>query len=148
MATHTDNYLCCSTGAQVQRHDCRKKCFLTALDGERSTECRLPSAARLQMHAHTTGWQPPAPDPLCRYGYPRPRCAEHHLDGVTKKWIYKCEKTEDERLSPYVPLWLLATGGLTLLPPRSTPTAPSLHPYSLRLQPSGSRLQHYASTRT
>jgi hypothetical protein len=31
---------------------------------------------------------------VCRYGYPRERCDEK----------------EDERLSPYIPLWLLATG--------------------------------------
>ena len=45
-----------------------------------------------------------------RYGYPRPRCNEHHIDEDTKRWVYRCEKKEDERLSPYIAVWLLATG--------------------------------------
>lgn len=71
---------------KVQRHDCRKKCFSKGADGEVCSECR--------------------------YGYPRPRSSDHHFDEATQRWFYMCEKDEDERLSTYVPLWLLATGSL------------------------------------
>jgi len=72
----------------VQRHDCRKKCF-----------------ANQEENA----------EKQCRYGYPRRRCnadcwqAEHAVNG-SRRYEYRCEKQEDERLSPYVPEWLLATG--------------------------------------
>lgn len=74
------------TATQVQRHDCRpKKCFSKCQDGE----------------------------PLeCKYGYPREHCSEALAKSkITGRNIYRCVLKEDERLSPYVPLWLLATGG-------------------------------------
>ena len=35
---------------------------------------------------------------------------------ITGRNIYRCEKKEDKRLSPYIPLWLLATGLSALIP--------------------------------
>ena len=75
---------------RVQRHDCRPKCFSGAPD--------------------TKDGEPP----VCKYGYPRKRCSKtQELDPITKRYNYRCEKREDERLSPYIPLWLLATGATT-----------------------------------
>ena len=75
------------TCAQVQRHSCREwKCFSKCEPGEPK---------------------------VCKYGYPRERC--HHdlaRSKITGRNIYRCEKKEDEQLSPYIPLWLLATGTL------------------------------------
>ena len=70
---------------QVQRHECRpKKCFGKCEEGDPK---------------------------VCRYGYPRERCDEDlGRSETTGRYIYRCEDKEDERLSPYIPLWLLATG--------------------------------------
>ena len=72
---------------KVQRHDCRKKCHYKK--GEYQGE------------------------DFCKYLYPRPRCsaAESPRFNVDKdRYEYTCEHDDDERLSPYVPLWLLAWG--------------------------------------
>ena len=70
---------------QVQRHQCReKKCYSKCQDGEPQ---------------------------VCKYGYPRERCCEPLAKSkITGRNIYRCERKEDEELSPYIPLWLLATG--------------------------------------
>ena len=48
---------------------------------------------------------------VCKYGYPREPCDEDLATStITGRNIYRCEKKEDEKLSPYIPLWLLATG--------------------------------------
>ena len=48
---------------------------------------------------------------VCKYGYPRERCCEPLAKSkITGRNIYRCERKEDEELSPYIPLWLLATG--------------------------------------
>ncbi len=48
---------------------------------------------------------------MCKYGYPRERCCEPLAKSkITGRNIYRCERKEDEELSPYIPLWLLATG--------------------------------------
>ena len=75
---------------KVQRHDCRPKCFTGGLndseDGDSAT---------------------------CKYGYPRERCFKaQEFNETTQRFKYRCEQHEDERLSPYIPLWLLATGAL------------------------------------
>ena len=48
----------------------------------------------------------------CKYGFPRPRHTSSipEKDIETNRYMYKCEECEDERLSPYVPEWLLAWG--------------------------------------
>ena len=70
---------------QVQRHDCRpRKCYSKCADGEPQ---------------------------VCKFDYPREWCKETvAVSERTGKNIYRCECEEDRRLSPYVPLWLLATG--------------------------------------
>ena len=75
---------------QVQRHECRpKKCFGKCEEGDPK---------------------------VCRYGYPRERCDEDlGRSETTGRYIYRCEDKEDERLSPYIPLWLLATGARAVL---------------------------------
>ena len=48
---------------------------------------------------------------MCKYGYPRERSSEPLAkSAITGRNIYRCELKEDEKLSPYIPLWLLATG--------------------------------------
>jgi hypothetical protein len=83
---------------RVQRHDCRPKCHRTTAEGgECSTDCK--------------------------YGYPRRVWARDELqpgadgelvyakiDKQTDRYQYRTELPEDERLSPYVPEWLLAWG--------------------------------------
>ncbi len=71
--------------SQVQTHNCKpRKCYSKCQDGE----------------------------PLvCKYGYPRERSSEPLAKSdITGRNIYRCELKEDEKLSPYIPLWLLATG--------------------------------------
>ena len=51
---------------------------------------------------------------MCKYGYPRERSSEPLAKSdITGRNIYRCELKEDEKLSPYIPLWLLATGAAT-----------------------------------
>ena len=54
-------------------------------------------------------------DDFCKYLYPRPVCPQAQsprLNLVTERFELTCEiAEEDERLSPYVPEWLLAWGG-------------------------------------
>jgi len=76
----------------VQRHDCRPKCF-------------------------TKGGEP---CDRCKYNYPRkmyklnpngqPEVDLPFLNPETARWDVECYEEEDGRLSPYVPLWLLASG--------------------------------------
>ena len=71
----------------VQRHDCRPKCF-------------------------TKGGEPCK---TCKYNYPRQRYVEGHdvfplLNVATDRWDQECFEEEDGRLSPYVTEWLLASG--------------------------------------
>ena len=77
--------------SQVQRHKCRdKKCYGKCEEGEPK---------------------------VCKYGYPREFCNKDLAKStITGRNIYRCEKKEDQRLSPYIPLWLLATGLSTLTP--------------------------------
>ena len=82
---------CMSPPSQVQRHKCRdKKCYGKCEEGEPK---------------------------VCKYGYPREFCNKDLAKStITGRNIYRCEKKEDQRLSPYIPLWLLATGLSTLTP--------------------------------
>ena len=82
---------CMSPPSQVQRHKCRdKKCYGKCEEGEPK---------------------------VCKYGYPREFCNKDLAKStITGRNIYRCEKKEDQRLSPYIPLWLLATGLNTLTP--------------------------------
>lgn len=51
-------------------------------------------------------------EPRCKYGYPRDwlKGMVQVMSNKTGRYIYRCEKEEDRLLSPYIPLWLLATG--------------------------------------
>ena len=57
-------------------------------------------------------WQHGQPTHECKYGYPRPLHLDKNpsRDEETDRNLYECRYPEDERLSPYVPLWLLAWG--------------------------------------
>jgi len=67
---------------KVQTHNCQKKCFYR--HGEQTAECKG--------------------------GYPRNlRDTLTHNDD-TKRYEYTCLEKEDQRISPYVTLWLLAWG--------------------------------------
>ena len=74
---------CMSPSSQVQRHKCRdKKCYGKCEEGEPK---------------------------VCKYGYPREFSNKDLAKStITGRNIYRCEKKEDQRLSPYIPLWLLA----------------------------------------
>jgi hypothetical protein len=65
----------------VQRHDCTPKCAGKGPDGK------------------------------CKYMYPRDFLGDACCyNATTDRYDYRTELEEDRRLSPYVPLWLLATG--------------------------------------
>ena len=66
----------------VQTHTCQRRCFFK--DGHKLDHCKG--------------------------GYPRPYRSELVLNDETKKYEYPCIEEEDTRISPYVPLWLLAWG--------------------------------------
>ena len=57
-------------------------------------------------------WHHGQPTHECKYGYPRPLHLDKNpsRDEETDRNLYECRYPEDERLSPYVPLWLLAWG--------------------------------------
>ena len=68
----------------VQRHDCF------------DPKCKVKNGERIDY---------------CKYLYPRPICdAAYQLSAETNRYEYRTEQPEDQWLSPYVPLWLLATG--------------------------------------
>ena len=49
----------------------------------------------------------------CKYGYPRRLgVTETELNTETSRYEYKCAEEEDRKLSPYIPLWSLAWGGI------------------------------------
>ena len=94
---------CASSG--VHMHPCALQAATLSTSGAHAAA----TASRLQPNAPQAATTC-APFSEGRYGYPRPRCNEHHIDEDTKRWVYRCEKKEDERLSPYIAVWLLATG--------------------------------------
>ena len=68
----------------VQRHDCF------------DPKCKVKNGERIDY---------------CKYLYPRPLSeAAFQLSAETNRYEYRTLQAEDQWLSPYVPLWLLATG--------------------------------------
>ena len=70
----------------VQRHDCF------------DPKCKVKNGERIEY---------------CKYLYPRPLCdpvGGYQLSAETNRYEYRTLQAEDQWLSPYVPLWLLATG--------------------------------------
>lgn len=74
----------------VQRHDCRPKCYKKK--GEPCTICKYNYPRKMYSRVEEGGPEMPT------------------LNTTTDRWDNECYEPEDGRLSPYVPLWLLASG--------------------------------------
>ena len=74
----------------VQRHDCRPKCYKKK--GEPCTICKYNYPRKMYPRVEDGGPEMPT------------------LNTTTDRWDNECYEPEDGRLSPYVPLWLLASG--------------------------------------
>ena len=90
----------------VQRHDCyTKKCFTKR--GETVDDCKYGYPRRLFSDSALTALDDPACGLDIPFAFP---CTNMKKNISTDRYEIRSDQPEDQRLSPYVPLWLLAWG--------------------------------------
>ena len=92
----------------VQRHDCyTKKCFTKR--GETVDDCKYGYPRRLFSDSALTALDDPACGLDIPFAFP---CTNMKKNISTDRYEIRSDQPEDQRLSPYVPLWLQRHVGL------------------------------------